>query len=167
MSAELLKRDGEMANHLIDISGRRFGHLTAEQRQGQLYGKPAWLCHCDCGATVLVSGAHLREGATQSCSQRCANLVHGHASPQTPTYRSWASMLRRCYNKKDINYKRYGGRGITVCLRWRTFKHFLDDMGIRPDGLSLDRTNNDGNYEPGNCKWSTRKEQNNNQRGRI
>src|SRR3990170_2164292 len=108
-------------------------------------------------------------------AEHCANISaarkgkaswvrHGHANPKSPTYESWAGMLSRCRNPNQPYYHRYGGRGITVCPRWHKFENFLEDMGERPDGLSLDRINNDGNYEPDNCHWATRQEQNMNSR---
>jgi hypothetical protein len=95
-------------------------------------------------------------------------LLHGHTSAlgATATYRSWQSMVARCTNPKSTSYGNYGGRGVTVCERWRRFSAFLEDMGERPEGLSLDRIDNDGNYEPGNCRWATNHEQRVNQRSR-
>ena len=92
--------------------------------------------------------------------------THGHASHNnvSGTYHTWIGMKTRCSNKNHIAYKNYGGRGIKVCERWLKFENFLEDMGERPKGLTIDRENNDGNYEPGNCKWSTTKEQNRNGR---
>lgn len=86
--------------------------------------------------------------------------IHGHTTGGfSRTYHSWASMLQRCTNTERAEYRRYGGRGITVCKRWYLFQNFLTDMGERPEGTSLDRKNNDGNYTPRNCRWATRSEQ--------
>lgn len=89
---------------------------------------------------------------------------HGHSTRETlsPTYRSWQHMRTRCLNPKDKNFPRYGGRGITVCAQWGDFKNFLADMGERPKGCSLDRKDANGNYEPGNCRWATEIQQQNN-----
>jgi len=95
------------------------------------------------------------------------HLKHGHAKVKTREYYSWLAMKQRCLNPKNPSYKDYMGRGIKVCDRWLKFENFLEDMGLRPIGTSLDRKDNDGNYEPGNCKWSTRKEQASNQRGQA
>lgn len=92
---------------------------------------------------------------------QAANPPHGHCrrGSQSPTYKSWRGMIGRCRDASNYSYCRYGARGIKVCERWMRFKNFLADMGERPEGKSIDRLNNDGNYEPGNCKWSTRSEQ--------
>lgn len=94
------------------------------------------------------------------------NLVrkHGHATPPTRTYQSWVDMRKRCFRKNHKDYPRYGGRGITVCERWLSFEGFLADMGEAPAGLTLERKDSDGNYEPGNCKWATWAEQRLNRR---
>jgi hypothetical protein len=97
-------------------------------------------------------------------------LKHGHACrhPRSSEYNCWGSMIARCTNPNDPGWKNYGGRGIRVCERWRnSFENFLADMGLKPSpGLSIERVENDGNYEPGNCRWATRKEQRANQRPR-
>ncbi len=98
-----------------------------------------------------------------------ASKIHGHtANKGSLTYRSWSKMIQRCRNPQNDRWKDYGGRGIQVCARWQTFEHFLSDMGVRPPGKSLDRyPNKDGNYEPGNTRWATPKEQSNNTRNNI
>lgn len=93
--------------------------------------------------------------------------THGHSNPPSPEYRSWLSMRERCNRKADTHYKNYGGRGITICKRWHSFANFLADMGERPDGMTLDRIDNDGNYERKNCRWATQIEQSRNRRTNI
>ena len=142
---------------------RRFGKLLVRKYFRQ---KTKWLCLCDCGVEIYVTSGNLREGKTKSCG--CLQPHHGHAprnGKTSPTYVSWYCMIQRCTNKNLVQFDDYGGRGIAVCARWKDFRNFLADMGDRPAGKSLDRfPNNDGNYEPNNCRWATSSEQNKNRR---
>lgn len=124
-------------------------------------GRSMWRCRCECGVDVSVSTHELRRGQ-KSCIN-CSKAVSKHKMSHLKEYAVWAAMIRRCTNKKDANYSHYGGRGISVSERWvgdNGFANFISDMGLRPtNGHTLERVNNDGNYEPANCKWATRKEQ--------
>lgn len=155
-------------------AGDRFGRLVVKRRGvteriGRRY-RSVWICDCDCGNEHAVKGDGLRSGKTQSCgclyrqNVKRVNVTHGHARNRavTPELLAWRSMMTRCTDRGYINFDRYGGRGINVCDRWLgSFENFLADMGTRPSRHhSLDRyPNRDGNYEPGNCRWATQKEQ--------
>ncbi len=155
----------------IELSGKRFGAWTVVSYAGvNKHNQPSWNCVCDCGTQRIVVGQTLRVGITKSCGcakQRAIsekNTKHGHSSPggESRTYRAWLSMRRRCSDKAGKDWKDYGAHGITVCERWTDFSAFLADMGICPDGLSLDRINTYGNYEPKNCRWADARTQSDN-----
>lgn len=152
-----------MAKLRNDLTGKVFGYLEVISFHERVKGKARWLCKCKCGANAIVEGTQLGSGNTKSCGClkfESRNVRHGMS--KTRIHRIWRGMMNRCYNKNDQVYKRYGARGITVCERWHTFENFLADMGEPPDGLTIDRVDNDGSYEPSNCEWATDLQQSNN-----
>lgn len=149
----------------LDIQpGKVFGFLTVVREIAKQNRHRRFLCQCRCGAHAEVDLTNLTNGRQVSCGCH-REQVRGQSSAthrlsRSPIYAVWNSMLGRCYREGDSNFKNYGARGIKVCERWHTFENFLADMGERPtEKHSIERKDNDGDYEPGNCKWATKKEQ--------
>lgn len=149
------------------LRGETFGLLLVLYRtENDRSRHRCWLCRCSCGVEKIVREAPLRRGLVKSCGCLCKKTKHGHSLRGKPsrTYMCWSSMIQRCNNPNHRYWKHYGGRGIQIHPDWLIFKNFLRDMGELPKGLSLDRVDNNGDYEKENCKWSTPKEQTNNRR---
>ncbi len=158
----------------IDLTGKRFGRLIVLRYVDKdKWRDSRWLCLCGCGNEKIILGNNLKRGAIKSCG--CLSIEklikrstkHGHSrrKQHSKTYTAWSHMISRCTNPNDINYHNYGGRGITVCKRWRKFENFLEDMGEPPSAKhSIDRIDNNGNYCKSNCRWATDTEQQRNTR---
>jgi hypothetical protein len=174
---------------LVPMIGKLFGRLTVTQRVGSdKHGHTMYECHCVCGEVVPVLGYMLQSGRTQSCGclfrdlrpKRTARLVEWSKAPgggatvhglsRSATYQSWSMMIQRCTNPKRERYPQYGGAGVMVCERWQGehgFEHFLSDVGERPEGTTLSRYLDSGNYEPKNVEWATPLQQGAERKGKV
>lgn len=156
----------------IDLTGKVFGRWTVDGESHKKKSMVYWHCTCDCGSKRVVFGADLKRGMSKSCGCLARELLSAksstHGLSEHKAYRSWIEMKSRCLNPENTGFKDYGGRGIIICPEWDTFEGFWRDMGDTwQEGLSIDRMDTNGNYEPSNCKWSTPKEQGNNRRTNV
>jgi hypothetical protein len=150
---------------LLEVIAKADPVLVGKKRQHQ---RARFICRCACGFEMCVYANNLKSGNSKSCgcTRSSSKRTHGR-NASDPTYSTWSAMRSRCLNKASVHYSNYGDRGIKICQRWNRFENFLEDMGERPIGKTLDRINNDGNYEPGNCRWATPREQRANQRRKL
>jgi len=155
-----------MGKLLVNRIGETYGRLSVISRGENYRGNAQWVCKCDCGSSkrVVALGNDLARGKVKSCGCWNAERVFSHGQSYNPVYRVWQAMIQRCENEEHPAFANYGGRGIAVCPEWHSFKSFAADMGLRPKGYSIDRIDNEGNYQPDNCRWATTKQQLNNTR---
>lgn len=156
---------------LINMSGQKYGKLYVIKRQGTKGGHVTWLCQCDCGKTTVVNGRNLRNGLTTSCGcfhkEQLIERSRTHGQTKSRLYRIWHNMKNRCFYTNSNCFDDYGGRGIKVCDEWKNSFEKFQDWSMSngySDNLTIDRINNDGNYEPSNCRWVSMKEQCSNRR---
>lgn len=161
-----------MKSRKIDMTGIRYSSVIAVKEVGITASRDTkWLFICDCGNNFEANGYYVRSGKVKDCPScaagrvRIASVKHGLSN--TAEFSTWTDIQTRCYNKNAKAYSSYGGRGIKVCVRWlESFDNFINDMGNRPANKSIDRIDNDGNYEPSNCHWATVSQQQRNKRNK-
>jgi len=147
-----------------DLSNQKFNKLTVVKFSERRGGSYFWECLCECGNKSIVDGYRLKTERIKSCG--C--LMKNKDKTKNTSYKCWYTMINRCTDSQNLGYADYGGRGIGVCSRWLVFENFIEDMGDRPSKIySIERNNTNGNYEPGNCRWATTKEQTRNKRNNI
>jgi hypothetical protein len=152
-----------------DMIGRKYGSIEVmAYSHKSTSGSHYWLCKCACGNEKLVQKSNLESGRTKSCGcekgERISQRRLTHGLTRTRVHTIWTDMKQRCLNPNAPDYPRYGGRGIKLCQAWHSFDYFYEDMGEPPEGTTLNRINNDGDYEPGNCEWAAAEIQQNNRR---
>ena len=161
-----------------DLSGQKFAHWIVLSKSSQKkYNNWLWLCRCECGTERLIVTGALKGALKGQDATNCGCLTHQKRTnaakthglsrkdgKMTKVYNCWTNMRKRCLNPADKDYPNYGGRGITICARWDSVENFVADMGEPPENTTLDRTDNNGNYEPSNCRWVSRKAQQANRR---
>jgi hypothetical protein len=152
---------------LIDLTGQKFNKLLTVKKVGLRFSNMHWKFLCDCGGTTITSGSAVYKGRIKSCG--CGKIIKKtHGDTKSLEYKTWLSMRKRCNQIKSISYKYYGGRGIKICDRWSSengYQNFLADMGRKPtEKHTIDRIDVNGNYEPSNCRWATKQQQEENKR---
>jgi len=151
------------ASRKRELCGNRFNNwLVTKEFKRNDSRVVSWLCICKCGKEKYVRAYSLTSGASKSCG-----CDRNHGKTRSPTYKSWQHMKARCDVKRDKSYLNYGGRGITYCKRWSAFQNFLKDMGECPKGLTLERGDNNKQYNKGNCTWESREQQSRNRRNTL
>lgn len=160
-----------MGRKIQDLSGQKFGCLTVLGKSSKKDSRLEWQCCCVCGQIVIVAARHLKSGSTKSCGclrrKRMADINYKHGATNTPTFNIWLGMMNRCYGATTGGFKKYGAKGIGVCPEWHDFQKFLNDMGERPSGMTIDRIDNSQGYYPSNCRWLTNRQQQNNKTTNI
>lgn len=162
-----------MGKPIIDLTGKQFDHLVVLRKSGHSGGKAVWECLCECGVVKHIRGVHLRSGRQVSCgclkSQRATEqkTTHGHSvgGKVSPTYSVWQNMHYRCKTQNSSKYPHYAH--VSVCDRWSSFESFLEDMGEKPNGLTLDRIDGSKGYSPDNCRWADMATQNRNRKSNV